>query len=254
MTECASCGAWFVWPLPSRTTIGDHYRAADAGMPRQLREWRAGTSQRTWYDVLARRIASLKPNPRTVADIGAGALELTRSLAEQFPTARLEAWDLFADGVKGRADLPPRVSLHPIDLNVPSSPTGRSFDAVACVAVVEHVLDPLALLRLLHSIAAPGGLIYVAAPNVDSLAHRLLGRAWPYYAPDDHLTLPSLRSIAAAIALSGQGRYRLRRMNVHYSLRYLARFLRLPLPVPASLDVLLPIPSGAFELVWEKAP
>ena len=71
-----------------------------------------------------------------------------------------------------------------------------------------------------------------------------------YEVEDEHLTLPSLRSVEESVALAGGGRYVLRRMNVHYSLRYLLRFLRIPLPVPRSLDVVLPIPAGAFELIW----
>ena len=169
-----------------------------------------------------------------------------------FPRARVEAWDLFADGIPSATS--ERISSHRVDLNQldrAPRPT-RSFDVVACVAVIEHVIDPLALLRFLRSITAPGGFACVVGPEVTSLAHRLMRESWPYYCPDEHLTLPSLASIERALAIVGGGRYELRRVNVHYSLKYLLRFLHVPIPVPAAADFLLPIPAGAFELVWEN--
>jgi hypothetical protein len=77
-----------------------------------------------------------------------------------------------------------------------------------------------------------------------------LRKRWPYYCPDEHITIPTLTSIERAVALAGGGSYRLRRIGVRYSLKYLLRFLRVPVPVPQRLDLLLLVPAGAFELVW----
>ena len=111
-----------------------------------------------------------------------------------------------------------------------------------------HALKPqidAALLRVAESQH------FILGPEVKSMAHRVMGRAWPYYCPDEHLTIPSLESIRRLVALSGGGRCELRRVNVHYSLRYLLRFLGMR-AVPAQFDVLLPVPSGAFELFWPR--
>jgi SAM-dependent methyltransferase len=253
MTACSSCEAWFVWPLPTPAQLFEHYVQNTAGMPSDLRGLREGTSQSGWYGHLARKIARRANNVRSLVDVGAGGLELTLGLARQFPYARVEAWDLFADGMD--RTIPPevsgRVSLRRADLNALGDLPGKqTFDVVACVAVLEHVLDPIALLRTLRSLTAPGGFVFVMAPAVRSIAHRLLGESWPYYCPDEHLTLPSLESMRRALEICGGGRYELRRASVRYSLRYLFRFLELPLPVPPSLDILLPVPAGAFELIW----
>jgi SAM-dependent methyltransferase len=224
-------------------------------MPEELRASRNGTRQDHAYDAVAARIAEAARDTRVtrIVDVGAGDFELTRALARLFPAAAIEAWDLFADkpDVTVPHDLPSRVRARRVDLNHLDGfeHDGTRFDVVACFAVIEHVLDPAGLLRFLRSLAAPGGLVYVAGPEVTSAAHRLLGRRWPYYCPDDHLTLPSLRSMECALRGAG-GRYELRRMNVHYSLKYLLRYLNLPAPVPRALDFLLPLPTGAFELVW----
>jgi SAM-dependent methyltransferase len=253
MVACASCGAWFVWPPPSAGAVAQHYAASERGMPERLRAMREETVQSRWYahlaEVIDKRAAQSKLQVHTVADIGAGGLELTHALAERFPSAQIEAWDLTASVTEE-----PRVISRAIDLNRPESwPDDLPrFDVVACVAVIEHVLDPLSLLRLLRRITAPGGFAYVAGPDVGSFARRVLGRHWPYYCPDEHLTLPTLASVARAVSICGGGAYTLRRIPVRYSLRYVLRYLRFPFSLPTRADVLLPIPSGAFELVWDR--
>ena len=253
MTVCESCGAWFVWPRPTPAAVLEHYGQNVHGMPAGLRAWRSDTIQARAYERVARRIARLaaSKNVKTIVDVGAGALELTVSLAREFRGALVEAWDLFADGLDRPIpeDIADRVRLRRIDLNQldAASPSG-SFDVVACVAVIEHVLDPIALLHLLRSLIAPGGFAYVVAPEASSLAHRILRSRWPYYHPDEHVNLPTLQSIERAVTPLG-GRWQLRRTNMHYSLKYVLRYLHLPLPLP---DILLSIPAGAFELVWQN--
>src|SRR2546427_62761 len=90
----------------------------------------------------------------------------------------------------------------------------RDAGRAACLAVIEHVLDPIALLHLLRSLIAPGGFAYVVAPEASSLAHRILRSRWPYYHPDEHVNLPTLQSIERAVTPLG-GRRQLRRTNMH---------------------------------------
>jgi SAM-dependent methyltransferase len=250
MTICRACGAWFVWPPPSPSDIEAHLGEHRSGMPAQLRQWREETAQTRWYEHLARGMAARAGEEvQRVVDVGAGAMELTHSLARAFPNAEIEAWDMFADGIP--TNLPDRITARRVDLNRLTEVRG-SFDVIACVAVIEHVLDPIALLRCLKAITAPEGVAFVVGPEVTSMAHRILRKRWPYYVPDEHLSIPSMTSVRRAMAIAGVHDYELQRVNVHYSMKYLLRFLRVPLPFPRLLDFLLPIPAGAFEATWTR--
>jgi 2-polyprenyl-3-methyl-5-hydroxy-6-metoxy-1,4-benzoquinol methylase len=46
----------------------------------------------------------------------------------------------------------------------------ESFDVVVFLQTIEHVMDPRAVLEHMHSLLAPGGVLYVSTPNVLTLA------------------------------------------------------------------------------------
>lgn len=52
------------------------------------------------------------------------------------------------------------------------------FDAVAMIDVIEHVLDPRALLERTAALLRPGGVSYLVTPDISSLSARLMGPYW----------------------------------------------------------------------------
>lgn len=64
-----------------------------------------------------------------------------------------------------------------------------SFDAITMNHVLEHVPDPLALLKQCHHLLAPGGHLLMATPNLDSLGHRFFQQHWCALDPPRHLCL-----------------------------------------------------------------
>lgn len=61
------------------------------------------------------------------------------------------------------------------------------FDVVTLVDVIEHVEDPVDLLRNATRLLRPGGVGLLVTPDVHSLAARLMGRRWWHYRPA-HIT------------------------------------------------------------------
>jgi SAM-dependent methyltransferase len=63
------------------------------------------------------------------------------------------------------------------------------FDAVTASHVIEHVHDPLGLLRECLRVAKPGAQIVIVTPNSESLGHRRFGTSWIGLQPPRHLYL-----------------------------------------------------------------
>lgn len=80
-----------------------------------------------------------------------------------------------------------------------------SFDAVVMCHVIEHVHDPLDLVRECQRVLKPGGRLVILTPNVDSWGHRQFQRAWLFLDPPRHLHLfnqATLRGLAAKASLN----------------------------------------------------
>jgi len=57
----------------------------------------------------------------------------------------------------------------------------NSFDVVTLFEVIEHLLEPAALLKEIRRILKPGGLLLIGTGNADSWTVKLLGARWEYF-------------------------------------------------------------------------
>ena len=65
-------------------------------------------------------------------------------------------------------------------------PDGR-YDVVMMQETIEHLLDPQAVLKEVHRVLRPGGILSITTPNLNSLAYTLIGREWSVLSPGEHL-------------------------------------------------------------------
>lgn len=79
----------------------------------------------------------------------------------------------------------------------------NAFSIVALFDVVEHVPDPVGLLRRCGRLLREDGLLVVQTQNVDSWARRILGRRWPHYKQLEHIYHFSPRTIADVLSRAG---------------------------------------------------
>ncbi|MFO0852467.1 MAG: class I SAM-dependent methyltransferase [Gemmataceae bacterium] len=78
-----------------------------------------------------------------------------------------------------------------------------SFDVVTMWHSIEHVHDPLAILRAAWEVLVPGGKLVVACPNVESWAFRAFGPAWFGLDLPRHLTRFSPHTLRTALTAAG---------------------------------------------------
>jgi SAM-dependent methyltransferase len=63
------------------------------------------------------------------------------------------------------------------------------FDIVTASELIEHVADPLTMLKKTARILRSGGLLWATTPNANSLSSRMLGVKWSTVCPPEHLQL-----------------------------------------------------------------
>jgi SAM-dependent methyltransferase len=78
------------------------------------------------------------------------------------------------------------------------------YDAVVMINVLEHILEPAALLRRAHDILRSGGCVVAGVPVVDSTHARLLGARWGAVteAPR-HVSIPSFAGTVGLLQRAG---------------------------------------------------
>lgn len=78
-----------------------------------------------------------------------------------------------------------------------------SFDVVYASHVLEHVHDPLDLLRECYRVLKPGGAVVMTTPNLASWGHRRFGADWVLLDAPRHLMLFSPRNARALLHKAG---------------------------------------------------
>jgi 2-polyprenyl-3-methyl-5-hydroxy-6-metoxy-1,4-benzoquinol methylase len=147
---------------------------------------------------LIERALRARPGAKTLLDIGAAAGLLVKLAREQ---------GLDAQGVEPSHDLVAAAArLYGVELIQGTVPherlRGARFDVVFLADVIEHVPDPVALLRDARELVAPGGVLLVVTPDVASLARRLLGKRWWHFRLA-HVGYFDARSFGEACARAG---------------------------------------------------
>jgi len=77
------------------------------------------------------------------------------------------------------------------------------FDVITLNHVIEHVHDPIAVLRACHRLLKPGGRLWLETPNVDSLGLARFGRNWRGLETPRHLVLFGRRGLRQACMAAG---------------------------------------------------
>lgn len=139
-----------------------------------IRSRQSRRRQMQWILDHARRA---RPAARTLLDVGAGLGLMVRTARD----AGLEA-----HGIEPSAHLVEQAKiLHDVELTHGVFPhallEGKRFDIVTLVDLIEHVADPVSVLRASAKALKPDGVCVAITPDASSVPARLLGRRWWHY-------------------------------------------------------------------------
>lgn len=230
--SCPHCG--FVWldPSPIPEAVGRAYKkyythsSKDGGKPR-LSSLKKSLSNQVWMRYYGYR-GLIKPSdnlwgrplsyiPLLKESMGLSIMELNASLrgnlldigcgnGEFLSNMRDLGWQVHGvepdEHAVRFAKEEFNLELHHGTLQSVGFPES-SFDVVTMNHVIEHVHDPIALVKECRRVLKRGGRLVVATPNVESIGHRLFKQFWRGLEPPRHLHLFSLKTMQLCAEQAG---------------------------------------------------
>lgn len=280
MWQCADCRSAYLDPRPNEATIGlaySHYYTHDeapapptlsglqrlrAGLGNDYRNRRYG-SHLSPVLPLGRWIAAAIPPLRWPVDVGYRYLSRPRKGGSKqvldigcgngnwLEVAREAGWQVAGvdpDPISGQLARERGIEVRQSIADWLE--TANSFDFITMSHVIEHVHDPLQLLRNSFTLLRPGGGLFIDTPNIDALGHRLYGRDWRGLEPPRHLTIFNRASLSDAVAQAGFRHIRYRRRFPFADLSARSRRMAAGLdPYSADCSPEMPPPPGRLRHV-----
>ena len=174
MQRCRQCGLHYVNPRPDVDEIAAYYPAAyepyqatdGSGL---LATWRARQGQG-----IKRRFVEAHAQTGRLLDVGCAAGDFLAHLVTH-------GWEVLGVETSPQASQLARkrygITVHTGRL-AEANLAPASLDVVTLWDVIEHLHDPPAELGRIHSLLAPGGLLVLTVPNLQSWDRRLFGVHW----------------------------------------------------------------------------
>jgi SAM-dependent methyltransferase len=194
---CQRCGTGFLFPPPSETQLAnaysvDYYGAGQekfGGVVEKFRDFAARSR--------AKKLSRLIQPGAKILDVGCGDGRFLSCLRA------VGSYELHGIEMPGpaaeRSAQNPEIRLYTGDLLSAPYPEA-SFDLISMVHVIEHLFTPSATLDKIEKLLKPGGILFIAYPNITSWQARWAGPRWFHLDPPRHLSLIPPDSLAKLLA------------------------------------------------------
>lgn len=198
------CELVFLYPVPTPDQLpeqGDWWstqrkrpkrRRAWKALRQRVRRWVLGTSQSRLINATRQAV----PGGRLL-DVGCGTGSLLHLASPYYECFGLEPSRRAAEEVRA-AGIPVQEAMIE-DAEFPES----SFDVVTMDAVIEHLRDPAEVLRNLHPLVRPGGVIVLKTPKFGGPAYRMHGPAWNGFRHGYHTFLFTGETLSRTMEAAG---------------------------------------------------
>jgi SAM-dependent methyltransferase len=191
VVECSVCGVAYTAPRPAVLDpfYPQRYRAYGPLVTRLLN---------LFYDLHISRWARCKPGRGTVLEVGCGpGLMLAAFHRRGWSVLGIERNEAVASAAR-RA-----LGLEIVTTAVQDLPPDRRFDLIILFQVLEHIGEPVPLLRECARRLAPGGHLVANVPNFSSWQSRFAGTGWLHLDVPRHLVHFTPQTLRATLERAG---------------------------------------------------
>ena len=200
MYRCTSCRTAFVRPMPDAATLqrfyDDFHKSAEAG------GWYDDVEERMRDDFpakVARILGSGGAKPGRLLDVGCGKGFFVKQCIDRGIDA--QGVDLSQSGVTYAREVlkvpATQGALHDLKQSL------GKFDVVTFWATIEHLSDPVGMLRDIFDVLQPGGRLFCDTGIGDDWLDRLLPGVAQWYDPPQHLFVFSRAGMIQAMRAAG---------------------------------------------------
>ncbi len=200
IVQCRRCGLVYANPRPDAAALEAYYRFANPWDAQYVQDWfiaNADLQRPTWQRFLA-VIQRFGP-PGRLLDVGCGAGSfLVEARAAGFDVLGQEVAPYFISYARQTHQL----TVYDGEIEtLPLAP--HSLDYTTAFDVIEHHPDPAHLVRAMHHLLRPGGIIAISTHDIGNFFARLYGARWRYLNPVGHLTYFTRATLRALLEQNG---------------------------------------------------
>ncbi len=204
VVRCEHCGTTYTNPRPSAETIDQFYPSDYRPHRRPRKMGQAKTARPLWSRLFGRpcneRRGTLPwQGSGRLLDFGCGGGGFLKRMADQ-------GWQVIGlDAAVGAVRrVQEELGLQALVGTLPHADLAPcSFDVITMWHSLEHVHEPLEILREAFQLLAPGGKLVVATPNIESLPYYWFGPSWFGLDLPRHLTHFTPKSLRSILEASG---------------------------------------------------
>lgn len=109
---------------------------------------------------------------------------------------------------------------------------GVFFDVIILSDLIEHVKDPISVLKDLKKVLKKDGIIVLQTGDTDSTWAAITGKNWHFYAPPQHLYFFSKKTLTEILEKAGFKVFKIEKEGKYVSLRYIlhmTQYMNIPL-------------------------
>ena len=178
--QCNGCGLRLQWPLPTEEELQQYYdNEFSKGMYRTFTEATV-MKERTAAHRLRKVLRWAKPTGRWL-DVGcANGVFVSTAASVGAEASGIELSSVAVEQAR-------RQGLSVKQARIEDLSMADRYDCITAFDVIEHVLDPNQFLQSIANRLNNGATCVLSLPDVNSVFARIMGKAWWFYIPEEHL-------------------------------------------------------------------